>query len=157
MRLTDLIRAGFRKTNVVKFTLSNELGHNACALFKGNAMNDTCRLEQVEFFGPTELGKDKIDLAFECCLSATQVKSTIHIVGEIRTGHHMDWMECHTMPIICIKTRVYTLKSYLHREKCLVCVTRVSLEEAREKLEVGSRGIEPIELAYSLKIKRQNN
>lgn len=73
MRLTDLIRAGFRKTNVVKFTLGNELGHNACALFKGNAMNDTCGLEQVEFFGPTELGKDKIDLAFECRLSATQV------------------------------------------------------------------------------------
>ena len=66
-------------------------------------------------------------------------------------------MECHTMPIICIKTRVYTLKSYLYREKCLVCVTRVSLEEPREKLEVGARGVEPIELAYSFKMKRQNN
>jgi hypothetical protein len=69
----------------------------------------------------------------------------------------MGWMECHTMPVIRMKTRVYTLKSYLHREKCLVCVTRVSLEEAREEIEVGARGIEPIELAYSLKMKRQNN
>ena len=77
MRLTDLISADFRKTNMVKFALRNELGHNACALFKGNAMNDACWLEQVEFFGPTELSKDEIDLAFEGCLSATQIQSTI--------------------------------------------------------------------------------
>jgi hypothetical protein len=73
VRLTDLIRADFRKTNMVKFALGNELGHNACALFKRNTMNDACWLEQVEFLGPAELSKDKIDLAFECCLSATQI------------------------------------------------------------------------------------
>jgi hypothetical protein len=52
VRLTNLIRADFRKTNMVKFALGNELGHNACALFKGNAMNDARGLEQVEFLGP---------------------------------------------------------------------------------------------------------
>jgi hypothetical protein len=72
MRLTDLIRADFRKANMVKFALGNELGHDARALLKGNAMNDTGWLEQVQFLRPTELGEDEIDLPFECCFSATQ-------------------------------------------------------------------------------------
>ncbi len=73
MRLTELIRADFGKANMVEFALGNELGHDACALLKGDALNDTCGLEQVEFLGPTELGKDKVDLAFKYCLSETHV------------------------------------------------------------------------------------
>ena len=76
VRLTDLIGADFRKTNMVELALGNELGHDACALLKGDALNDACGLEQVQFLGPTELGEDKLDLAFECCLSATQVLIT---------------------------------------------------------------------------------
>ncbi len=75
--LTDLIRADFRKANMVELALGNELGHDACALLKGGALNDACGLEQVQFLGPTELGKDKIDLASECCLSATHALTTI--------------------------------------------------------------------------------
>ena len=47
VRLTDLIRAGLRKTDMVAFAFGNELGHDACALLKGDALNDTCGLEQV--------------------------------------------------------------------------------------------------------------
>ena len=47
VRLTDLIRAGLRKTDMVEFAFGNELGHDACALLKGDALNDTCGLEQV--------------------------------------------------------------------------------------------------------------
>ena len=54
-------------------------------------MNDTRGLEQVKFLSPTELGEDKIDLAFKCCLSAAYVLTRIHSSGsEERTGHHMD-------------------------------------------------------------------
>jgi hypothetical protein len=76
VRLTDLIRANFRKANVVELALGNELGHDACALLKGDALNDACGLKQVQFLGPTELGEDEIDLAFECCLSATHGLTT---------------------------------------------------------------------------------
>ena len=77
VRVTDLIRADFRKANMVELALGNELGHDARALLKGNALNDARGLEQVQFLGPTELGEDKIDLAFECCLSATRALTTI--------------------------------------------------------------------------------
>ena len=73
VRLTDLIRADFRKANMVKLALGNELGHDACALLKRDALNDACGLEQVQFLGPTKLSEDKIDLAFECRLSAAHV------------------------------------------------------------------------------------
>jgi len=62
---------------MVEFALGNELGHDACTLLKGDALNDTCRLEQVEFLGPTELSEDKIDLALKCCLSASHILTTI--------------------------------------------------------------------------------
>ena len=77
MRLTDLIRADFRKANMVELSFGNELGHDARALLKRNALNDARGLEQVQFLGPTELGEDKIDLAFECCLTSTHILTTI--------------------------------------------------------------------------------
>jgi len=45
--------------------------------------------------------------------------------------------------------------THLHREKCLVCIIRVLLEEAGETLEVGAWGIEPIEFACSLETRGQ--
>lgn len=77
VRLTDLIRADFRKANMVKLAFGNELGHDACALVEGGALNDACGLEQVQFLGPTELGEDKIDLAFQSRFSATHALTTI--------------------------------------------------------------------------------
>jgi hypothetical protein len=77
VRLTNLIRADFRKANMIEFALGNELGHDACALLKGDALNDARRLEQVEFLGPTELGEDEIDLALKCCLSVTHILTTM--------------------------------------------------------------------------------
>jgi hypothetical protein len=47
VRLTDLIRADFRKANMVELALGNELGHDACALLNGDALNDACGLKQV--------------------------------------------------------------------------------------------------------------
>jgi hypothetical protein len=79
--LTDMICADFRKANMVKFALGNELGHYAGALLKGNAVNDTCRLEQVKFLGPTEPGEDEVDFSFECCFTATQVLTTTQLIG----------------------------------------------------------------------------
>lgn len=69
VRLTDVFSADFRKTNVVKFASRDKFGHNACALFEGNTMDDTCRLEQVKFLRPTKLGEDEIDFSFNCCFS----------------------------------------------------------------------------------------
>jgi hypothetical protein len=46
----------------------------------------------------------------------------------------------------------YALKSgnaYLHGEERLIGITRVPLEETREQVEVGARGIDPIELTCS--------
>lgn len=37
---------------------------------------------------------------------------------------------------------------YLDREECLVYVAWVSLEEAREKLEISTWGVDAVELAY---------
>jgi hypothetical protein len=54
---------------VVKFASRDELCHDARALFKGNTMDDTCRLEQVEFLCPTKLGEDEIDFSFNRCFS----------------------------------------------------------------------------------------
>ena len=53
------------------------------------------------------------------------------------------------MPNFCIETRAGTQKqnAHLHGEERVVRVGRVLLEEAREKVEVGTWGIEPIELA----------
>ena len=73
--LTDLFRADFGKANMVKFALGDEFGHDACALFEGNTMNDACRLKQVKFFGAAELGEDEIDFAFNGCFSKTQIFS----------------------------------------------------------------------------------
>jgi hypothetical protein len=73
VRLTDVNRPNFGKANMVKFALGNELGHYAGALIEGNTMNDTCGFKQVEFLGPAELGEDKIDLAFKCCLPAAYI------------------------------------------------------------------------------------
>ena len=67
VRLTDVFSAHFRKTNMVKFASRDKLGHDACALFEGNTVDDTCRLEQVEFLCPTELGEDEINFSFNCC------------------------------------------------------------------------------------------
>jgi hypothetical protein len=67
--LTDVFSADFRKANVVKFASRDELGHDACALFEGNTVDDTCRLEQVEFLCPTKLGEDEIDFSFNRCFS----------------------------------------------------------------------------------------
>ena len=69
VRLTDVFSANFRKANVVKFAPRDELGHDACALFEVNTMDDPCRLEQVKFFRPTKLGKDKIDFLLNRCFS----------------------------------------------------------------------------------------
>jgi len=157
VRLTDLIRADFRKANMVELALGNELCHDACALLKGNALNDACGLEQVQFLGPTELGEDKIDLAFECCLSATHALTTDlrswWWEGETyRSPYGLDGVPHyirieHVSPVVaCAETR----GAHLHREKCFVRIIRVSFEEAREKLEVGAWGIEPIEFACSL-------
>jgi hypothetical protein len=89
--LTDMVRTDFRKANMIKFALGNKLGHDAGTLVEGHAMNDTRGLEQVKFLSPTELGEDKIDLAFKCCLSAAYVLTRIHSsCSEERTGHHMD-------------------------------------------------------------------
>ena len=65
------------------------------------------------------------------------------------TGHHTDWMVCHTASVLRMKSRACaeTRDAHLHRKKRLVCIIRISIEEAREKLEVGAWGIEPIELA----------
>jgi hypothetical protein len=52
---------------------------------------------------------------------------------------------------ICAETR----DAHLHREKCLVCIIRVSLKEACEKLQVGAWGIEPIEFAW-VKVNKGN-
>jgi hypothetical protein len=71
VRLTDVFCADFRKTNMVKFALGDEFGHDACALFEGNARDNTCRLKQVKFLGTTELGEDEINFAFERGLSET--------------------------------------------------------------------------------------
>ena len=76
MRLTDLFRADFRKADMIELALGNELGHDACALLKGDSLNDACGLEQVQFLSPTEPREDKIDLAFEGCLSVTHVLTT---------------------------------------------------------------------------------
>jgi len=72
---------------------------------------------------------------------------------EEHTGCHMDRMVYHTTSVLRIKLRACaeTRNAYLHRKKCLVCIIRVSLEEACEKLEVSAWGIEPIEFACSLK------
>jgi hypothetical protein len=69
-------------------------------------------------------------------------------MGE-HTGHHMHCMVCHTMSILRMKSRACaeTGDAHLHREKCLVCIIRVSLEEACEKLEVRGWGVQPIEFA----------
>ena len=54
---------------MVKFASRDKLGHDACALFERNTVNDTGRLEQVKFLCPTKLGEDEIDFAFNCCFS----------------------------------------------------------------------------------------
>jgi hypothetical protein len=69
VRLTDVFSTDFRKTNMVKFASRDKLGHDACALFEGNTLDDTCRLEQVKFLCPTKLGEDEIDFSFYCCFS----------------------------------------------------------------------------------------
>lgn len=53
------------------------------------------------------------------------------------------------MSNVCVKTRVgtRTRNAHLHGEERLVRVGRVPLKEAREKVEVGTWRIEPIELA----------
>jgi hypothetical protein len=53
------------------------------------------------------------------------------------------------MPNLCVKIRVgtQTRNAHLHGEERLFRVGRIPLEEAREKVEVGTWGIEPIELA----------
>jgi hypothetical protein len=48
---------------MIKFAPSDELCHDARALFEGNTINDTSRLEQVKFLGATELGEDEINFA----------------------------------------------------------------------------------------------
>ena len=91
MRLSDVIRTDFGKANMVELALGNELGHDAGALIEGNTMNNTCRFKQVKFLGPAELGEDKIDLAFELCLTAAHIRTLFTPVGSrARTGHHMD-------------------------------------------------------------------
>jgi hypothetical protein len=50
---------------------------------------------------------------------------------------------------IKIQIRAQERNAYLHGEERLVGVTRVSLEETREKVEVGARGVDPIELTCS--------
>src|SRR5579863_5164809 len=88
VRLTDMFRTDLRKANMVEFALGDKLGHDARALIEGNAMNDTCGLKQVEFLGPTELGEDKVDLAFKLCLPAADVLTAIPDDGcGERTGH----------------------------------------------------------------------
>jgi hypothetical protein len=91
VRLTDMFCTDFRKANMVEFASSDKLGHDARALIEGYAMNDTCGLKQVEFLGPTELGKDKVDLAFKLCLPVADILTSIpdDACGE-RTSHHMD-------------------------------------------------------------------
>lgn len=91
VRLTDMFRTDLGETDMVEFALGDKLGHDARALIEGHAMNDTCGLKQVEFLGPTELGEDKVDLAFKLCLPAANVLTAIPDDGcGERTGRHMD-------------------------------------------------------------------
>lgn len=63
------------------------------------------------------------------------------------------WTECHaTLCPSSISGLVRVLERcvYLHREERLVRVAGVSLKEACKKLKVGTRGIDPIELACSI-------
>lgn len=55
---------------MVKFASRDELGHDARALFNRNTMDDTRRLEQVEFLCSTKLGEYEIDFSFNRCFSA---------------------------------------------------------------------------------------
>lgn len=90
VRLTDMLCTDLRKANMVEFALSDKLGHDARALIEGHTMDDTCRLKQVEFLGPTELGEDKANLAFKLYLPATDILTAIPDDGcGERTGHHM--------------------------------------------------------------------
>jgi hypothetical protein len=60
-----------------------------------------------------------------------------------------------TVQVFRVKTLTHTLKkrtSYLYGEERLVCVGRILLKEAREKLEVGTRRIEPVEFACSFRM-----
>ena len=111
VRLTDMFRTDLRKANMVEFALGDKLGHDARALIEGHAMNDARGLKQVEFLGPTELGEDKVDLAFKLCLPAADILTAIPDDRcRERTDHHMDRMICCTMPNFCIKTRAGTQK-----------------------------------------------
>jgi hypothetical protein len=153
VRLADVFCVDFRKTNMVKFALSDELGHDARALFEGNTRNDTCRLKQVKFLGATELGEDEIDFAFEGSLSGNVILAMMPIDSggnTHRLPYEYDVLHCTQYPASRHVCGLKSRNGYLDRKECLVCVAWVSLEEAREKLEISAWGVDSIKLAYSL-------